>query len=104
MNAKLLPLKGKYYGTEIEITDDRGTAHIITLWDNGSYVPSERELDGISEDDWRANVVQYVDPDYGEIRAQDVVEVCDSHFESKETYELALSIMSAINGEKHERS
>ena len=73
MKAKILPLKGKYYGTEIEVVDDNGLKFGFTLWNSSSWTPSSRED---YEDD----------------------ELCDTHFESKETYELAQKIVNFLNG------
>lgn len=85
MLARLLPLKGKYYGTEVEITNDNGNIYTIKLWNNGVYEPSDRELDGICTiEEWRKD--------------RDLREVCDSHFESRETHEMALTIVALING------
>ena len=54
MKATLLPLRGKYYGTLIEIED--GFKHTISLWHSGSFEPSDRELEGIcSIEQWRNN-------------------------------------------------
>jgi len=76
MKAELLPLSGKYYGTEIKITDDYGYEYKIELWNSGNDTPSVRELDGDS-------IENYV--------------VYDNHFENKNTYELACKIVNLIN-------
>ena len=98
MKAKILPLKGKYYGTIISITDHAGKVHEIKFWDNGDFTPSDRELErhGFTREQWQENVL--VESGWG-IRepVQQVLEICDSHFESQKTYKLCLQIVDAIN-------
>jgi hypothetical protein len=69
LQASILPLNGKYYGTQIQITNPWGTTD-ITIWDNADFTPSERESEG---------------------------EICDSHFESKYSFELAKYLVDCIN-------
>ena len=93
MKAKLLPLKGKYYGTliEIDFDDNNKTTEEIKLWCDGDYTPSERHLnkfgytkqqwdnnEHVTECGWDSNT--HLTP----IRQLDLV--CDSHFESDLTY------------------
>jgi len=100
MKAILKPLDGKYYGTKIEIHfDDGGDKSIIELWDSGDFEPSIRELElyGYTQEQWGKN--ELVENGYGgktPIREMDLV--CDSHFESKRTYERASKLVSLING------
>lgn len=99
MKAILRPLKGKYYGTEIEIHfDDGEEKEVFKLWNSGDFEPSIRELEkyGYTQDQWDNNAM--VDNGYGgeaEIRQMDIV--TDSHFESKLTYKRALDICYRIN-------
>lgn len=83
VRAELLPLKGKYYGSEIALYDAEGDhTDTIQVWVFGNdYTPSERELEGWDEEE------------YGPY------EVCDSHFESRLGYEICQRIVKAINGE-----
>jgi len=101
MKATLMPLNGKYYGTKIAITDDAGNEYEVELWNMGKWEPSDRELDGAcSIDEWRENkILPIVDhPWYPNgIPAKEAVEICDSHFESRETYTLALEIVRRLN-------
>ena len=88
MKAKLRPLRGKYYGTEIEITDDNGFEYEINLWNCGNFRPSPRELAswgdfGTSEKYWKENDG-----------------ACDGHFESLSSYNVAKRIIMLINGVK----
>lgn len=75
MKAEILPLNGKYYGTGLLLTTDSGLEYYVNLW-NSKGPPSKRELaewDG----DWE-------------------FEICDSHYESEETYKLAQTIVRAL--------
>lgn len=97
MKAELLPLDGKYYGTVIRITGDDGYTHIIKLWQCGSWVPSDRECAaaGITIDQWQANA--NVTLDNGETwPAKELLEICDSHFESRETHAMAEQIVRCL--------
>lgn len=102
MKAKLLPLQGKYYGTEVVINFE-GEEYLIELW-GGTTPPSIRELDVITPQEWEDNVdVSLHRKDvinwYGcnTIPAQDYFEICDSHFESDTTYRLAQKLVKLIN-------
>jgi len=102
VKAEILPLKGKYYGTEIVITDDYGFRYCITLWNDGNFEPSDRELAGICTiEQWRNNefLPNELDPWTGKkgVYAKDAIEICDSHFESRNTYELACKLVDLIN-------
>jgi len=113
MKARLLPLKGKYYGTTIELTSDSGLIYEVALWNNDIMEPSERELEargeGISLNDWRENRLVLVEninkekvggeiPDKIRQPAREVVGPWDDHFENKETYETARKLVDLING------
>lgn len=103
MEAKILPLEGKYYGTNVEITTGRAD-YILELWSglNGSGEPSDRELDGICTiEQWRRNEVLPIQNSWtGEIGvpAQEAFEVCDSHFENRHDYAVAQELVRRING------
>ncbi len=61
------PLKGKYYGTEIE---DANGLSILKVWEHwGNPTPSERERADEPMEDWLKNT-------------------CDSHWESDETFRI----------------
>ena len=98
MKATLLPLRGKYYGTLIEI-EDEGFKHTISLWHSGSFEPSDRELEGIcSIEQWRNNEKINVEGWNGELLyAREAYEISDDHFESRETHALALKIVEKLN-------
>lgn len=100
MQARLLPLRGKYYGTEIEIQFDNGITEVVKMWNNGSYTPSDRELVdcGITRYQYNNNLIVDHDDFYGDVPAREACEICDSHFESQETYENALRLVELING------
>lgn len=101
MKATLLERKGKYYGTEIQIKFDSEYTTVIKLWHNGDYTPSRRELErrGFTEQQWNNN--ELVDAGWDEdgvmYPIKEVVDICDSHFESKYTYEKALELIRKIN-------
>jgi hypothetical protein len=99
MKAILKPLEGKYYGTEIEIDfGDGREKETLKLWNDGDYEPSIRELEryGYTQEQWDKN--EKVDNGFGgktEIRNIDLF--CDSHFESRLTYERASKLINVIN-------
>lgn len=102
MHAELLPLEGKYYGTRICITDDAGLTYEIKLWNDGSHEPSDRQLAGrCTIEEWRRNAMirgqasSRLHPEG--VPARELVEVCDSHFESRETHAMALEIVVRMN-------
>lgn len=97
MKASLLPLRGKYYGTLIEI-EDEGFKHTISLWHSGSFEPSDRELVGYCTiEQWRNNELIKIKGLDKPLRAKEVFEICDEHFESRETYALALKMVEKLN-------
>jgi hypothetical protein len=75
LEAKILPLDGKYYGTCVELTTDDGTSSWIQIWHTDSSKPSEREIA-----DWEGEY-----------------EICDSHYESQTAYEVAQKIVEMLN-------
>jgi hypothetical protein len=99
MKATLLPLKGKYYGTEIQVKfQDAGEAQEIRLWDSTGFEPSTRQLEkhGYTQVQWDNN--EEVNDGHGgliNIKLLDIV--TDSHFESKITYQRALELVEKIN-------
>jgi hypothetical protein len=102
MKAEILPLGGKYYGTKIKVRDGK-YEYRFKLWNIASCEPSDRELEGICTiEQWRANE-RIVDEDCDDswypsgIPAQELCDVGDGHFESRETYAAAIKIVNAIN-------
>lgn len=105
MKAKILPLKGKYYGTEIVVKfepnelGERAWSYETTfkLWLSDGE-PSVRELESwnITQEQWDNN--ELVDSEWdGKIHVRDMDILCDSHYESKATYRLAKLIVNAVN-------
>lgn len=95
MKAKILELSGKYYGTEIEVIFNSGEETTFEVW-HSTGVPSERSLSelGCTIDDWKSN--KSIDDGWGgkcSVREM----ICDSHYESQETYELCKFIVDCIN-------
>lgn len=96
MKATLQDLRGKYYGTIVEIEFD-GYKTEVKLWDSGDFTPSERYLNefGFTREQWDKNEV--IDSEWGSepIRSLDLV--VDSHFESDITYKRAIALINKIN-------
>lgn len=104
MKAELLPLEGKYYGTKILITDHQGHEHEISVWDDYEFIPSERELDQCTLEEWKnntwlPNATHPNEPGKKGFHARETYEIYDTHFESQQTYELALEIVKRLNDE-----
>jgi hypothetical protein len=102
MRAKLLPLKGKYYGTEIEI-EYKGEVIKISLWKTKGK-PSERELQksGYTKKQWDDNV--HVDDGWGGKTSIRNIVTCDTHHESQYTYELAQEIVSRLTDDQEDKT
>ena len=97
MKAKMLPLSGKYYGTRIEIRYGLST-QVITLWDNGNFKPSIRQIErlGYTKEQYDNN--ELVDDGWsGKCTVKEAMGICDSHFESETTYEFARQIVKKLN-------
>ena len=89
MNAKILPLDGKYYGTKVKIVDNDNNDFVINLWCQDDYEPSDRELGSICTiDEWRKDEAGILYGDY----------IDSGHFESRATYHMAKTIVDLING------
>lgn len=86
MKATILPLKGKYYGTKIKVTDLAGHSRyadsdtILAVWVY-SGEPSVRQREEWGDD------------------ADDSDMMCDNHFESALSYDIALRIAAALTDE-----
>jgi hypothetical protein len=110
LKARLKDLKGKYYHTIIEIVDEE-TSQIVTIIKvdriKDSHTPSIRELElyGLTEEDWNNNrwiedPKVYEDDDFRTVRHTACREAglfVDFHYETKETYEIALKIVDQFN-------
>jgi hypothetical protein len=109
LKAKLKNLEGKYYGTIIEIIDEE-TSKVVTTINVGrvenSYTPSARELElyELTEQQWEEN---YLIPNpnceemsYSYIPCQKANLFVDSHYETKETYEIAREIVEKFNSKR----
>jgi hypothetical protein len=87
-SAKVLPLKGKYYGTTVELTDESGRKSEIKVWiDDPDYDLSDREL----EDSCYKTREEAFDYGYP----------CDCHYESRRGLWLAGCIADAINAQPY---
>lgn len=106
MKAKLLPLDGKYYGTKIKVSDGAHSV-VFEVWLDPSLTePSDRELEGICTiEQWRANEAldpAALGPGWSEewpdgVTAKEAYEICNCHYESRETLAFARKIVDAIN-------
>lgn len=74
IEVEILPLGGKYYGTEIKV--GQGSFRIWGCGKENDYTPSSRETDGLEE---------------GE-----EFETCDNHYEKQQDYEIALVVEKAL--------
>tara|TARA_Y100000310_G_scaffold43459_1_gene40540 strand:+ start:2348 stop:2647 length:300 start_codon:yes stop_codon:yes gene_type:complete len=97
MKAELEELNGKYYGTIVNISDGEVETS-ITIWDSGTFIPSDRELEshGFTRDEWE-NDVETDDGWGGKTTVRKLDIVCDSHFESRWTHEFAQKLVDSIN-------
>jgi hypothetical protein len=96
MEAQILPLGHKYYGTVVRIDDD-GRSYEITLWDSGDYIPSDRELQdrGHTREDYDKNIT--IDDGFGgKIKIQDD-EWDWGHCESRGTHDFAQKLVLLLN-------
>ena len=95
MKAKLVDLRGKYYGTEVDILDDEGDSmgHVV-IWltphSKNDYQPSRREIESYMGDEWGNPTFEEAKADY---------EVCDNHYECQLAFNVATKLVEAINVE-----
>ena len=107
MKCTVKPLEGKYYGTVIEVANGKATTEFEIH--SGIYgEPSEREINrwfietdaGVkrkaTQEDWDNNI-PIKDGWGGFINIQAEDRLCDGHYESKATYELAKEIEEKLN-------
>lgn len=96
MDAKILPLYGKYYGTHVKIESGPASGHLINVW-VPTGEPSERELDswGTTRADWDNNVI--VDDGWGgKAPIKSLGYLCDGHYESELSLRIANAIVEAL--------
>jgi hypothetical protein len=97
MKAKLKPLTGKYYGTEIEITDGPLKDLSFKLWKSTGN-PSDRELvkNGYTRELWENDEI--IDDGFNCVTAYEKSDlICDGHYESQEVYQLAKRLVEYLN-------
>jgi len=94
-SAKLLPLEGKYYGTEIEIEFSNSQKEIITIWLRKGE-PSERALAefDLTTKEWMDN--KNFDPSLG-IKDDFRDYFCDDHHETEIDLIVANKIIETLN-------
>ena len=84
MSARILPLKGKYYGTVVEFDHNQS----VTVWLSGFYDPSERQL------------AEWGFASYAEFAAANAEDggdyTCDGHYETEGSYRAAERIRAAL--------
>ena len=73
------------------------------MWNNGNYEPSDRWLDGVcAVEQWRKNETITTISSNGKkfsMPAKEYIDICDSHFESRVTYNTAMRLVNLINKE-----
>ena len=98
--AYLLPIEGKYYSTEVEIRANDGLfLQTIELNIRESNIPSDRTLNyyGYTREQWEKN--EMIDNGWGgkePIQQSDII-IANSHWETRETHQLALYLVEKIN-------
>lgn len=90
MKAELLPLTGKYYGTEIRLTDDAGGASTLRIWHQADPEPSERELKSLEDDGPYLLTQEERDEAYRDL-------VSGGHYESATSLRVARIIVDALS-------
>lgn len=88
LNAKLLPLRGKHYGSQVELSLGNLKIGVIKVW---LSTPFESDLSRPSTRELSSNGYKTV-----EEAAKDGFP-CDSHYESELDYRLSLAIQSALD-------
>lgn len=100
MMAELLPLDGKYYGTEICIwyANNPTSNTVINIWIPEGE-PSERACANwdVTQEQWRENIM--VDNGWGGDSPIKTLFPNDNHYESELSYQVALKIVGGINCE-----
>lgn len=104
MKAKLVPYESKYYGTKVEIyfSDDEDNFEEITIWRNSTSKPSIRQIKYRNEDYTQEDYDKNIEIEsyfyQGETRPiQEEIIPYDSHFETEESYNLAIELVNKIN-------
>jgi hypothetical protein len=97
MEARMKPLTGKHYGTEIQVIDG-DIETVINVWCSPDRTPSSRELalHGLTQQQWHDNVL--ISDGFGgmvSVQSSDIIDY--SHFESEWQYALCERIARAIN-------
>jgi hypothetical protein len=95
MNAEVLPLRGKHYGTTVRLSIDN-RCYDISIWIPVGP-PSDEELAdwNLTYEDWKNNVE--VDDGWNGKEPIRSMFPCDSHFQSRLEVQIAHYIANAIN-------
>ena len=104
MKATLLPLQGKYYGTEIQLESPDGEITTLVVGLRGDGTPSDRELQsslGCSRQDYDENRAIVYSDWYGDEAPTPAQEAwsmycCDGHYETQASHLAALEIVAAL--------
>jgi hypothetical protein len=98
VRTTLLPLEGKYYGTEVETEFNNGTKEIITIWTQKGE-PSERALAefDLTKEQWNNN--QNFDPKLG-INDDYADYFPDCHHETEMDLYIAQKLVESLNQRK----
>lgn len=102
MNATLEPLEGKYYGTVVRVHYGPGEYEYreVNFWfsDLSKSRPSTREMGTITVEEWEKNpLTDYVNEDGEKMTIHEIVNICDSHWESQMALDLAELFIKAVN-------
>lgn len=102
MKAKLAPLKNKYYGTCIDLQVSKYETTGIEIWCSHENIPSTRECAQykITQQQWINNAP--IKTQGGTYPAKEILEICDSHFESEFTFQLAQHILKSLESFNYE--
>lgn len=88
LNAKLLPLKGKHYGSQIELALNNKKIGKIKVW---MSVPFGTDLGNPSTRELTSNGHRTVEEAFEDEFP------CDSHYESELDYRISMIIKKALN-------
>ena len=101
VDAHIMPLEGKHYGTQIRIVLDNGKWTYLTVWLSGGE-PSDEALKewGTDRAGWEANI-EVEDCWDGTAPIQSVFP-CDSHYQSQYELEVCQQIVRALKAVRGE--
>lgn len=101
VSAKILPLDGKHYGTNIRLTLDNGDYRDLNVWISGG-TPSDEALK-----EWGTDIAGYeanveVDNGWDGLSPIQSMFPCDSHYQSQYELEVCEEIVDALKAVRGE--